>query len=98
MQISYHSALTKIQKLQNLEKRNFFLYRPVRPVLPEIGRYSQCLNQYETLMFRYRYGTYRPVRPVPVWYWLPWSKGKAITCFKETTNSFEMLICSHELL
>ena len=38
MQISYHSALTKIQKLQNLEKKkNFFLYRPVRPVLPEIG-------------------------------------------------------------
>ena len=38
MQISYHSALTKIQKLQNLLKKNFFfLYRPV---LPEIGRYS----------------------------------------------------------
>ena len=29
MQISYHSALTKIQKLQNLKKKkkkNFFLY------------------------------------------------------------------------
>ena len=34
MQISYHSALTKIKKLKNLKKKkkNFFLYRPVRPV------------------------------------------------------------------
>ena len=76
MQISYHSALTKIQKLQNynkkIKKKNFFLYRPVRPVLPEIGRYSRYLNWYEMLMFRYRYtyrnGTYRPVRSVPVRY------------------------------
>ena len=40
IQISYHSILTKIQKLQNLKKKkkkNFFLYRPV---LPEIGRYG----------------------------------------------------------
>ena len=40
MQVSYHSALTKIQKLQNLKKKkkkkNFFLYWPV---LPKIGRY-----------------------------------------------------------
>ena len=32
MQISYHYALKKIQKLQNLIKKNFFLYRPVYPV------------------------------------------------------------------
>ena len=38
MQVSYHSALTKIQKLQNFKKKKklFFLYWPV---LPEIGRY-----------------------------------------------------------
>ena len=36
--ISYHSILTKIQKLQNFKKKkNFFLYRPV---LPEIDRYG----------------------------------------------------------
>ena len=42
MQISYHFALTKIQKLQNLKNNNkkkklFFLYRPV---LPEIDQYD----------------------------------------------------------
>ena len=70
MQISYHSTLTKIQKLQNFKKKkkNFFLYQPVCPVLPEIGRCGQCLNRYETLIFRYRYGTYQPVWPVPVQY------------------------------
>ena len=39
MQISYHSALKKIKKLQNLKKKkNFFLYRPARPVLVNIAR------------------------------------------------------------
>ena len=40
IQISYHSILTKIQKLQNLKKKkkNFFLYRPVRPVPAGIAR------------------------------------------------------------
>ena len=39
MQISYHSVLTKIQKLQNLKKKkNFFLHRPV---LLKIGQYGQ---------------------------------------------------------
>ena len=67
--ISYHSALTKIQKLQNLKKKkNFFLYRLVRPVPASIAqnqskwpihdRYGRYLNRYETLMFRYRH-TYR---------------------------------------
>ena len=37
MQISYHFALTKIQRLQNLKnnnnkKKTFFLYRPVCPI------------------------------------------------------------------
>ena len=34
MQISYHSALTKIQKLQNLKKKKKkkILYWPIRPV------------------------------------------------------------------
>ena len=42
MQISYHSVLTKIQKLQNFKKNNkikkIFLYRPVRPVPAGIAR------------------------------------------------------------
>ena len=41
IQISYHSILTKIQKLQNFKKKkkkNFFLYRPVRPVPAGIAR------------------------------------------------------------
>ena len=42
MQISYHSVLTKIQKLQNLKKKkkkkNFFLYWPVRPIPAGIAR------------------------------------------------------------
>ena len=47
MQISYHSVLKKIQKLQNLKKKKkktFFCtgrYAQYRPVLPEIGRYSR---------------------------------------------------------
>ena len=49
MHISYHFALKKIQKLQNLKnnnnkKKTFFLYRPV---LPEIDRYSPYFFQYE---------------------------------------------------
>ena len=47
MQISYHFALTKIQKLQNLKKKRkriFFFgtdwYAQYWPVLPEIGRYD----------------------------------------------------------
>ena len=49
MQISYHFALTKIQKLQNLKKKkkNFFFctgrYARYRPVLPEIGRYARYM-------------------------------------------------------
>ena len=44
MQISYHSTLTKIQKLQNLKKKiiidkikkSLFLYRLVRPVFKPV--------------------------------------------------------------
>ena len=49
MQISYHFALTKIQKLQNLKKKKktFFFctgrYARYRPVLPEIGRYARYM-------------------------------------------------------
>ena len=40
MQISYHSFLTKIQKLQNFKiKKKKFLYRPVCPVPTSIARY-----------------------------------------------------------
>ena len=57
MQISYHSVLTKIQKLQNFKKKkkNIFLYQLV---LPKIDQYGRYLNRYETLMFQYWY-TYR---------------------------------------
>ena len=45
MQISYHYALKKIQKLQNLKFKKkklffFFWYQPIRPVLSEIARYG----------------------------------------------------------
>ena len=48
MQINYHSALTKIQKLQNLKKKKktFFCtarYAWYRPVLPEIGWYGKYM-------------------------------------------------------
>ena len=59
MQISYHSTLTKIQKLQ--QKKGFFLYFLVRPVLagnaqnwpvwPVHGWYAHYLNWYEMLVF-----------------------------------------------
>ena len=51
MQISYHSTLTKIQKLKNLKKKKIMYW----PVLLEIGRYGRYLNRYKTLMFQYRY-------------------------------------------
>ena len=67
IQISYHFALTKIQKLQNLKKKkkqkknkkkNLFLYRSVRLVSAGIARnwrvwsiHGRYLNRYETLMF-----------------------------------------------
>ena len=69
MQISYHFALTKIQKLQNLKnnnnKKTFFLYRPV---LPEIDRYGQYFFRYEIrrLTIPVRYILAGTVR-----YWLP---------------------------
>ena len=72
MQISYHSVLTKIQKLQKLKNKNFFLYRPV---LPEIGRYgryeagmagifSGTKQGGRTYRIAGRYGIFRPYRPV----------------------------------
>ena len=61
MEISYHSVLTKIQKLQKFKKKkkkNFFFYRPVCPVPASIarncpvqpvrGRYSRYFFRYET--------------------------------------------------
>ena len=52
MQISYHSALKKIQKLQNLKKKKTFFCTgrdaQYRPVLPEIGRYGRYFFRYET--------------------------------------------------
>ena len=47
MQISYHSVLTKIQKLQNLKKKKKTLYL-YWLVLPEIGRYGRYSFRYET--------------------------------------------------
>ena len=79
MQISYHSALTKIQKLQNLKKKikNFFQYRPI---LPKIDRYGQYFFQYETgrlyvpVCLPVRYiptGTIRNRLPWVKWQWRP---------------------------
>ena len=54
MQISYHSVLTKIQKLQKFKKKKkktFFFtgrYAQYRPVLPKIGRYGRYFFWYET--------------------------------------------------
>ena len=75
IQISYHSVLTKIQKLQNFkkkEKKNLFLYRPV---LPEIGRYgryeagpagifSDTKQGGRVYRIAGRYGILRPYQPV----------------------------------
>ena len=65
MQISYYSALTKIQKLQNYKKKKkkklFSVPAGITrnwPVWLVHGWYGRYLNQYETLMFRYRC-TYR---------------------------------------
>ena len=76
MQISYYSVLTKIQKLQNFKKKKKnILYWPVRPVLPEIGRYGQyeagtagifsgTKQGGRTYRIAGRYGIFRPYRPV----------------------------------
>ena len=52
MQISYHSALIKIQKLQNLEKKKKKIcidqYARYWLVLPEIGWYGRYFFRYET--------------------------------------------------
>ena len=74
MQISYHSTLTKIQKLQ--KKKLFFYtgrYDQYRPVLSEIGRYGWYMADTTGIfsgtnqggyMYRFacRYGIYQPVR------------------------------------
>ena len=47
MQISYHSAITKIQKLQNLKNKIFFFctnrYSQYRLVLLKINRYGRYM-------------------------------------------------------
>ena len=52
MQTSYHFALTKIQKLQQQKKKLFSVPADIARNWPLHGRY---LNQYEILVFRYRY-------------------------------------------
>ena len=73
IQISYHSILTKIQKLQNFKKKkkkNFFLYRPVRPVPAGIARNWPVRGRYARYFFRYETGGSNvpdcwPVRYIP---------------------------------
>ena len=75
MQISYHSFLTKIQKLQNLKKKkkNFFLYRLVRLVPTGIARnwlVRPVWGRYGRYFFWYGTGgssvpNYWPVRYIP---------------------------------
>ena len=68
MQISYHFALTKIQKLQNLKKKKknfFFLYRLVLPKLAgTAGIFSDTKQGGYTYRFACRYGIFRLYRPV----------------------------------
>ena len=53
MQINYHSALTKIQKLQNLKKKKKLFFVP--PDTPDTGRYCPKLAGMASIW---------PVRPV----------------------------------
>ena len=65
MQISYHFVLTKIQKLQNLKKKNkknFFLYRPGRPV--PAGIFSGMKQGGRVYRIASRYGIFRLYQPV----------------------------------
>ena len=74
MQISYHSTLTKIQRLQNLKKKkkNFFLYRSVRPVPADITRnwpvrpvfFSIRIRRGYMYRFACQYSIYWPYQPV----------------------------------
>ena len=60
MQISYYSALTKIQKLQNFflknKKKNFFLYRLVPSVPAGIARNWLIQGRCGRYFFRYETG------------------------------------------
>ena len=61
MQVSYHSAITKIQKLQNLKKKkkkNFFLYRQFYLKLAGTADIFSSTKQ-EGYMYRFacQYGT-----------------------------------------
>ena len=68
MQISYHFALTKIQKLQNLNKKKkklfFCISRYCLKLVGTAGIFF-CTKQ-GGYMYRFacRYGIYRPYRPV----------------------------------
>ena len=53
MQISYHSTLTKIQKLQNFEKN-----KKNQPVLPEIDRYGWYMAGTAGIFFGTKQGGY----------------------------------------
>ena len=76
MQISYHSALTKVQKLRDLKKKgkkNIFLYWPVRLVLgycPKLagmaGIFSGTKQGGYMYRFACRYGIFWQYWPV--WY------------------------------
>ena len=54
MQISYHSTLTKIQKLQNFEKN-----KKNQPVLPEIDRYGWYMAGTAGIFFGTKQGVMR---------------------------------------
>ena len=76
MQISYHSTLTKIQKLQKKKKKLFFWtgrYDQYQPILFKIGRYGWYMADTAGIfsstnqggyMYRFacRYGIYQPVQ------------------------------------
>ena len=65
MQISYHSVLTKIQKLQNLKKKkkNFFFTGRYCPKLTgTAGIFSGMKQGGRVYRIAGRYGIFRPVR------------------------------------
>ena len=69
MQISYHSVLTKIQKLQNLKKKKkkktfFYTGRYCPKLAGTAGIFSGTKQGGRVYRIAGRYGIFRPYRPV----------------------------------
>ena len=95
MQISYHSTLTKIQKLQNY-KKNIYIYIYILCTdryLPKIGQY---LNRYKMLTFwyqyMYQYSTYQPIWHIQA------NTGMVLTTLSETEQTMSSQEHPHSYL